>query len=154
VAKILNAQLASVIALVIFVIYWFILASIFYGFPPDIGMVKVPSTYTTLLGIGLIILGVVIGSFTFSDAKNKMLPLTKWGKIWILSNIIFLVSFSIFVFSNFIIGDLEITFFSSIVWLACSFLSAISYRRLDSKMRQQESNGKEKQAIQNQKVIQ
>ncbi len=144
----MNAKLAIVICCIIFVVYVFVLASIFYGFPPDTSMAKVPSTYATLLGIGLLILGGVIGSFAFIDAKSKIFPLTRWGKIWISSIIIVIASFSIFIFSNFIIGYLGIAIFSSIVWLAGSFLSAISYRRLDSKIRQQENNEKEKQAMQ------
>ena len=87
----------------------------FLWFRPDTSMAKVPSTYTsTLLGIGLIFLGGVVGSFAFIDAKSKIFPLTRWGKIWICSFIIFITGFSISMFSNFIIGDLGITFISSI----------------------------------------
>jgi hypothetical protein len=145
--KPLNAKLAIVICFIIFIVYMFVLASIFYGFPPDNSIAKVPSTYATLLGVGLIILGWVSGSFAFIDAKNKIFPLTRWGKIWISSAIIFVASFSISMFSNFIIGALGITLISSIVWLASSFFLATSYRRLENKTGQQENNGKEKQAM-------
>ena len=127
----------------------FFLASVLYGFPPDTGMANVPSTYATALGIGLIISGGVISSFAFIDAKSKILPLTKWGKIWLSSAAIFIASFLIFIYGNFIIGDLRITFTSSIVWLASSFMVAISYRRLDSKISQQENGRKEKQTTEN-----
>jgi uncharacterized membrane protein (DUF485 family) len=79
--KILNTKLAGVMSFVVFIVYWFILSSVYFGFPPVFPN-SVPSSYVLWFAIGLIVFEWSEYSFYIIGAKGKIWPLTKWGVTW------------------------------------------------------------------------
>jgi hypothetical protein len=122
---------------------------VFYGFPPNtnFGSASTNSNYGTALRISVIIFTAIIFSITMIDSKSRILPLTKWGKIWISSTIIVFASFSL-VYFDFIVEGVGIGSYFLLGVFVNSLLSFAAGRKLDSKRRQQENNGKENQTMQ------
>ncbi len=110
-----------------------VLASVFYGFPPNFNAPYVPSNYSLFSAVGLIVFMGLIYFLVFADAKSKILPLTKWGITFVVSTIIAFVSFSVFYFSEFVTKQFEISSYFLLLLIVGSLISFISGRQINGK---------------------
>jgi len=118
-----------------FVIYWFILASIFMGLPPNFSS-TLPSSYALGLSIGLVVFIWSIYSLAMIEYKSRIFPFTKLSITWIVSTTITFASFSILYFSDNVTKQLWIGFYSLLPLLIGCIASLIAGRKLDNKYRQ------------------
>jgi len=120
----LNTKLVSVTLLIIFVVYWFILSSVYFGFPPNFPT-NYPNYYLFWFAIGLIAFQWSIYFLTIIEAKSKILPLIKLGVTWIVSTTVAFASLSVVWFSYLVTKDFAVGLYFFIPLLAGSIASYI-----------------------------
>lgn len=124
-----------VISFVILIIYWFILSAVDLGFPVNLP-VNYPYNYLLWFTVGLIAFEWSIYSFTIIGAKNKIMPLTRWGITWIAAMTIGYASFSVCFFNYLVTQKIGIALYFSIPTLIGSLVAYFSGRTLENKNRQ------------------